>query len=97
MFDKINALQAQMEEMKTRLAAIHVDGVADGVRVVVDGNKNVISVHISDETFVDKEQVEELVVVAMNKAMENAENVNKAEMQSIAGKMMPSFGGLFGK
>ncbi|MBI3235021.1 MAG: YbaB/EbfC family nucleoid-associated protein [Bacteroidetes bacterium] len=88
-----------MEEMKTRLAAIHVEGIADGgnVKAIVDGNKQLVSVHIADEIIGDKEQIEDLLVIAVNRAMENAENVNKSEMQSIAGKMMPGLGGLFGK
>lgn len=99
MFDKLNALQAQMEEVKNRLASIQVEGLAEGGKVIatVDGNKQLIAINISEEIIGDKDQMEDLIVLAIKRAMENADQVNQSEMQSIAGKMLPGLGGMFGK
>ncbi|MCC6683941.1 MAG: YbaB/EbfC family nucleoid-associated protein, partial [Bacteroidia bacterium] len=49
----------------------------------------------------DREQIEDLIVVAVNRAMEQADNVSQAEMQAIAKDMLPGglggLGNLFGK
>lgn len=98
LMDKLQGAQADMNQ---RLANILVDGQADNgnVKVVVSGLKEVKQVFISDELFAagDKEAIEDLVLVAINKAMEKAEEINSAEMKSIAGNMMPGMAGLFGK
>jgi DNA-binding protein YbaB len=50
-----------------------------------------------DEDFfkaTDKEQLEELMVIAINKAMEQAENVSQSEMAAMTKDMLGSLGGL---
>jgi DNA-binding YbaB/EbfC family protein len=98
MLDKIQALQSQMEEIKNRLDAIQVEGQAESgkIKVFANGNKIVTSVQIAPELLSDGEQLEELLVIAMNRALEQAENVNKSEMQGMAGKLMPGLGSMFG-
>jgi DNA-binding protein YbaB len=45
----------------------------------------------------DKEQLEDLLLIAVNKALEQAENVNQAEMAAMTQQMFGGMGGLFGK
>jgi DNA-binding YbaB/EbfC family protein len=102
MFGQLKEAQEKMEAAKKRLDEIFVLGEAGSgaVKVHVSASKKVKSIHISDEIIADKEQIEDLVTIAINRAMENAEKVAEAEMQSIAREMMPSMGGLsnlFGK
>lgn len=98
MLDKIQALQSQMEEIKNRLDAIQVEGQAESgkIKVYANGNKVITSVQMAGDLLNDKEQLEELLVIAINRALEQAENVNKSEMQSMAGKLMPGLGSMFG-
>ncbi|OOQ60626.1 YbaB/EbfC family nucleoid-associated protein [Mucilaginibacter pedocola] len=104
MFDKIMEAQQKAGEVKKRLDAISVTGTAEGGKITVqaNGNKVVQSVTI-DEAFLkeaDKEELEELMVIAINKALEQAENVHQAEMAAMAGSMFGGMGGLgnlFGK
>lgn len=97
----MDKLQGAQQDMNEKLSHILVDGQADNgnVKVVVNGLKEVKQVYISDELFAqnDKEAIEDLVLVAINKAMEKADEINKAEMQSLAGEMLPGMGGLFGR
>src|SRR5476651_1051255 len=100
MFDKLMQAQQKAGEVKQRLDAITVSGMAEGGKITVtaNGNKVVQSIAI-DEGFLkeaDKEQLEELLVIAVNKAMEQADNVSQSEMAAITKDMFGGMGNLFG-
>jgi hypothetical protein len=104
MFDKLLEAQQKAGEMKKRLDGISVSGSAEGgkITVVANGNKVVQSINIDEEFLkdADKEELEELLIVAINKAMEQADNVNQSEMAAMTQQMfggMGSLGNLFGK
>lgn len=104
MFDKLMEAQQKAGESKKRLDAITVSGAAEGGKITVTANANKVvqSVHI-DSSFLadaDKEELEELLVVAFNKAMEQADNISQAEMAAMTKEMLGGMGGLgslFGK
>ena len=101
MFDKLMEAQQKAGEVKKRLDAITVSGTAEGGKITVtaNGNKVVQSVQI-DSAFLanaDKEEIEELLVVAINKAMDQAENVSQSEMAAMTKNMFGDLGGMFGK
>ncbi|HMR19252.1 MAG TPA: YbaB/EbfC family nucleoid-associated protein, partial [Sphingobacterium sp.] len=99
MFDKLFQAQQKAQEVKSRLDNISVMGEAEGgqVRVIATANKEIREITISDELFGegDKEQLEELLLVALNKAMAQADNVSQAEMQAVSQDMFGSLGNLF--
>ena len=101
MFDKIMEAQAKAGEVKQRLDAITLTGTAEGGKITVNanGNKVIQSIHIDDDFFkdADKEELEELLLVAINKAMEQAENVSQSEMAAMTQQMFGGLGNLFGK
>jgi DNA-binding protein YbaB len=96
MFDKLMQAQQKAGEIKQRLDAITVSGSAEGGKITVKANANkVIQAVNIDEVFLkeaDKEELEELLVIAINKAMEQADNVSQSEMAAMTKDM---FGGLF--
>ena len=96
--------QQKAGEVKKRLDAITVTGTAEGGKISVqaNGNKVVQSVNIDPDFFkdADKEELEELLVVAINKALEQAENISQSEMAAMTQAMLGGMGGLgnlFGK
>jgi DNA-binding protein YbaB len=99
MFDKLMQAQQKAGEVKQRLDAIMVTGVAEGEKITVNanGNKVVQSITIDDDFMkeADKEQLEELLVIAINKAMEQADNVSQSEMAAMTKEMFGGLGGLF--
>ncbi|WP_140939068.1 YbaB/EbfC family nucleoid-associated protein [Sphingobacterium lumbrici] len=101
MFDKLFQAQQKAEEIKARLNNISVSGEAEGgkVRVVATANKEIKEIVISEEIFQDgdKEQIEELLIVALNKALTQAENVSQTEMQAATQDMFGGLGNLFNK
>ena len=101
MFDKLLEAQQKAGEIKKRLDAVSVSGSAEGgkIKVQANGNKVVQSISIDDALLkeADKEELEELLVIAINKAMEQAENVSQSEMAAMTSAMFGGMGGLFGK
>jgi len=98
MFDKLVEARQKAEEIKRRLDNITVVGEAEGglIKVTATANKEVIDVGI-DPAFLanaGKEELEELLVVAVNNAMKQAENISQAEMQGAAKDMLGGLGGL---
>jgi DNA-binding YbaB/EbfC family protein len=101
MFDKLLEAQQKAGEVKKRLDGITVSGEAEGgkIRVTANGNKVIQSINI-DEDFLkeaDKEELEELLIVAINKAITRAENVSQSEMAALTKDMFGGLGNMFGK
>ena len=98
MFDKLFQAQQKAEEVKKRLDSISVFGEAEGgkIRVVASANKEVKEIILDSEfvSSVDKEELEELLVVAVNKALAQAENVSQSEMQAVSQDLLGGMGGL---
>lgn len=98
MFDKLFEAQQKAEEIKKRLDTISVTGEAEGgvVRVVANGNKYVSEITIDPEFLktADKEELEELMAVAVNKAIQAAEQISQTEMQAATRDMLGGMGGL---
>jgi len=101
MFDKLLQVQQKAGEVKQRLEAISVTGTAEGgkISVTANGNKLIKSINIDPEFFkeADKEEVEELITIAVNKALEQAENVSQSEMAAVTKDMFGGLGGMFGQ
>ena len=100
MFDKLMQAQQKAGEIKQRLDAITVTGTAEGGKITVSANANKViqSISIHDDLFKedDREQLEELLVIAVNKAMSEADNVSQSEMAAMTKNMFGDLGGLFG-
>ncbi len=101
MFDKIFEAQQKAGEMKKRLDGITVTGTVEGGKITVTANANKVvqSIVISDEFLkeADKDELEELLVTAVNKAMEQADNINQSEMAAMTKNMFGDLGGMFGQ
>ncbi|GHE47609.1 nucleoid-associated protein [Sphingobacterium griseoflavum] len=98
MFDKLMEAQQKAEETKKRLDHVTVSGEAEGgkIKVIATANKEIKEIVI-DPAFLaaaDKEELEELLVVALNKTLVQAENVSQSEMQAMSQDLLGGLGGL---
>ena len=93
---KLKEAQQKMEEVKSKLDQITVTGEAQGVKVSLNGNKVVTNIDIPQMILDDrdKEQIEDLLILALNKGLENAENVAQSEGASAMKGMLPNIPGL---
>jgi DNA-binding YbaB/EbfC family protein len=101
MFDKLFEAQQKAGEVKKRLDGITVSGTAEGGKITVtaNGNKVIQSINIDDDFLksADKEELEELLIVAINKALVQAENMSQSEMAALTKDMFGGLGDMFGK
>jgi DNA-binding protein YbaB len=98
MFGKMMEMKQKMEEMKQRLDQISVSGNTPGNDVVVrmNGNKKLIGITVSTALAErgDADEIAELMQLAFERAMEQAESVNESEMRAAAGNLLPGLGGM---
>src|SRR5476651_215036 len=98
MFDKLLEAQQKAGEVKKRLDAITVTGSAGGGVVVVtaNGNKQIQSVKIDPIVLKegDIEMLEDVILTAVNQAIEQAENISQSEMAAMTKDMLGGMGGL---
>ena len=89
-------MQGQMEEVKSKLNNISVVGEAENgnIKVIANGNRLLNSIEINEEFYknASKEQIEDLILTAANRALEQAERVEKSEMSHAAMGMLPGMG-----
>ncbi|PCI96294.1 MAG: hypothetical protein COB15_10875 [Flavobacteriales bacterium] len=99
MFNKkmMEKMQGQIESIKEKLNNISVIGEAENgnVKVVANGNRLLNSIELNDDFYksASKEQITELILTAANRALEQAERVEKSEMSHAAMGMVPGLGG----
>lgn len=93
---KLQEAQQKMEEIKNKLDTITVLGEAQGVKVFVNGNKVITNVDIPQMIIddSDKEQLEDLLLLAVNRGLESADKVAQAEGANAMKGVLPNIPGL---
>lgn len=93
LFNKLGDLKKKMEEAKDHLEKVQVSGTAGDqeICITMNGNRKVLDIQIADHLlFPEKrEEVQELLELAMNRALEAADKVNEAEMKSAGRDLLP--------
>ena len=96
MMGKLKATQQKIEETKKRLDTVLIDEQsADGLlKVTLTANSKIKSVVVADALLEDKDQLEDYLIVVMNKAIEKAASVNQAELDAVTRVDMPMIPGM---
>ncbi|AUP77193.1 YbaB/EbfC family nucleoid-associated protein [Flavivirga eckloniae] len=96
MMGKLKEAQKKVEETKKRLDTVLIDEASnDGkLKVTLTANRTIKSIEIDDELLADKEQLEDYLILTLNKAIENATKVNEAELAAVAKEGMPNIPGM---
>jgi DNA-binding protein YbaB len=69
---------------KKRLDTVLVDEQSGLLKVTITANRTIKSVTIADDLLQDKEQLEDYMILVMNKAIVKASKVNEAELDAVA-------------
>ncbi len=90
MMKQLQQAGAKMQDVQKQLEKITAEGDAGGgmVKATVSGKQKVLSVTIDPEILDDIEMVEDLVVAAVNTALENAAEKARQELSKAAGGML---------
>lgn len=94
---KVQEMQAKMAEVQESLVQIKVtaESGAGMVKATVNGKRQVISIDVDADLVKpeDREMMQDLVVAAVNKALEEADVLAKEEMQKATQGVMPNIPG----
>ncbi|WP_127142019.1 YbaB/EbfC family nucleoid-associated protein [Flagellimonas marinaquae] len=98
MMGKIKETQKKVEATKERLNTVMIDEASsDGLlKVTLTANREIKSISIDDSLLEDKEQLEDYLVLTLNKAIEKATKINEAELAAVAKEGMPNIPGMEG-
>ena len=96
MMQKIKDAQKKVEETKVRLNTVLVDeSGADGkIKVTLTANREIKSISIDDALLADKEELEDFLIITLNKAIAKASQINEHEMAVAAKAGMPNIPGM---
>ena len=86
MLRQVQQMQDRMQKMQKELESETVEATAGGgaVTVVATGTQKLVSVRIDRGAEEDLEMLQDLVVAAVNEAMEKSKEMASAKMQSVA-------------
>ncbi len=98
MMGKLKETQKKVEETKKRLDTVTLQESSPDnlIQVVITANRTIKEINIDDSLLNDKEQLENHLIIAMNKAIEKATQVNETELAAVAKEGMPNIPGLDG-
>ena len=96
MMDKLKNAQQKVEETKKRLNTVLVDEASnDGkLKITLTANREIKAININDDLLADAEELEDYLILTLNKAIEKATNINEAEIAAVAKEGMPNIPGL---
>ncbi len=96
MMGKLQETQRKVAETKKRLDTVLIDEQSsDGLlKVTVTANRQVKSITIDDSLLEYKEQLEDYLLLVMNKAIQMATQINEAELAAAAKDGLPNIPGM---
>jgi len=91
MMKQLQKAQQEMNRMQEELASKTVESSSGGgaVRVVADGQKNLVSLDIDPEAMGEdnREMLQDMIIAAVNDAFQKVDDMIASEMQKVTGGM----------
>ena len=96
MMGKLKETQEKVAKTKERLNTVLIDEQnSEGtIKVTLTANREIKNISIAEELLSDKEQLEDYLVITLNKAIARATTVNETELAAVAKEGMPNIPGL---
>jgi nucleoid-associated protein EbfC len=96
MMGKLKEAQQKVEETKKRLDNVLIDEQSnDGLlKVTITANSTLKAIAIDDALLEDKDQLEDYLLIVMNKAITKASDINQAELDAVSKVDMPMIPGM---
>ena len=95
MMGKVKELQDKMKVAQEELKAITAEGESGAgmVKVIVNGEKQVVNMEIDPSLYDDKELLKDLIIGAVNNGVREAEIKAKEHLQKSTQGIMPNIPG----
>lgn len=96
MMGKLKETQKKVEETKVRLNNVLIDESSqdDKLKITITANRTIKDISIHESLLVDKEALEDYLVLTINKAIERATQINETEIGAAAKDGMPNIPGM---
>ena len=96
MMGKLKEAQERVKQTKERLNTITLrEASSDGLlSITLTANKTIKAVEIDDSLLEDKEQLEDYLILTLNKAIEKANAIQEQELGAVAKEGMPDIPGM---
>ena len=96
MMGKLKETQAKVEATKQRLNSVLIDENSSDnlLKVTLTANRELKNISIDDALLKDKEQLEDYLIMVLNKAIKKASDLNEAELGAVAKEGMPNIPGM---
>ncbi len=96
MMGKLKETQEKVEAVKKRLNTVLIDDQSnDGLlKVTVTANRDIKKIEIDPSLFEDKEQLEDYLILVMNRVIARATEINESEIGAVAKEGMPNIPGM---
>jgi hypothetical protein len=96
MMGKIKETQAKVEATKKRLDGVLIDEKSSDelLNITITANRDIKNIEINESLLEDKEQLEDYLVLTLNKAIKKASDINDAELAAVTKEGMPDIPGM---
>jgi len=96
MMGKLQEAQKKVEETKKRLDTVLIDESSSDqkIKITLTANRTIKSISIDNSLLNDAEELEDYLIISLNKAIEKATNINELELANAAKSGMPNIPGL---
>ncbi|WP_047245671.1 YbaB/EbfC family nucleoid-associated protein [Maribacter thermophilus] len=96
MMGKLKETQQKVEATKKRMDTVMLEEKnSDGsLTVTITANREIKKIEIADSLLEDKEQLEDYLILTINKAIAQATKVNETELAAVAKEGMPNIPGM---
>lgn len=96
MMQKLQEAKAKVEATKERLNSVYLQEKSNDelLKVEITANREIKKIEIDPSLLEDVEQLEDYLILTLNKAIAKATQVNEAEIGAVAKEGMPNIPGL---
>ena len=96
MMGKLKETQKKVEATKKRLDTVLIDESSNDnkLKITLTANRTIKSIKIDDQLLQDKEELEDNLILTLNRAIVKATQINEAELAAVAKDGMPNIPGM---
>lgn len=96
MMGKLKETQEKVEATKKRLDTVLIDITSSDklLEITLMANREIKNIRIDASLLEDKEQLEDSLILTLNKAIQKATSINEAELAAVAKEGMPNIPGM---
>ena len=96
MLGKLKETQEKVKATKERMNTVILDEQSPDqlLKVSITANRTIKSITIDDSLLKDKNQLEDYLILTLNRAIEKATTINENELAAVAKEGMPNIPGM---